>query len=282
MSDTYGLALGSGSARGLAHIGVLKVLEQYDIPISCIAGSSIGALLGAHYCAYRSAARLEQIVLDISRQKLFQFLDPTVKGGFLKGKKIETFLNELFRGITFDSLLIPFAAVATDFYTGNKVVIDSGDLAHAIRASIAIPALLRPVHYGQMLLADGGLSDPIPVDVAQSLGAHKVIAVNLDKYVVEPPRKKFFPLAQIPKNSISILRHNLANATIDDAAYVITPHIPSEFYAWNDFFNPDKVRAYIEEGERAAREMIVDLKKSPEIPPEEPSIFHKLRKMFRT
>lgn len=256
MNESIGLAMGSGSARGLAHIGVLKVLEQNNIPISYIAGSSIGALIGAHYCCFQSAEKLEQLVIDITEKKLIHFIDLSVKGGFLKGDKLESFIEEVFKDKSFSHMRIPFAAVATDMNSGSKIVFKSGNLIKALRASISIPALLRPVHYNSMLLADGGLSDPIPVDVVKKMGATKVIAVNLDSYVVRKSEKKHIPISNISLNSINILRHNLAQGSLAATPYVITPLVNSEFFAWNDFFNKEKVKEFIAEGERATREVL--------------------------
>lgn len=256
MIEPIGLALGSGSARGLAHVGVLKVLEKHNIPISHIAGSSIGAVFGAHYCAFRSAEQLEKLVFDISEKKLLQFLDITIRGGLLKGVKIETLLKDVFKDTEFSHLKIPFAAVATDLSNGTKVVFTSGNLIHAIRASISIPALLQPVQFKDTSLGDGGLSDPIPVDVVRALGATKVVAVNLDTFVNKPFKKTFAPLSRVPLNSINILRHNLALAKLTTTPFVISPLISSEFYAWRDFFNPLKVKEYIAEGERAANAIV--------------------------
>jgi NTE family protein len=256
MIEPIGLALGSGSARGLAHVGVLKVLEKNHIPISHIAGSSIGAVFGAHYCAFRSAEKLEKLVFDISEKKLFQFLDITIRGGLIKGVKIEALLTDVFKETQFSDLVIPFAAVATDLSNGSKVVFKSGNLIPAIRASISVPALLQPVQFKEKVLGDGGLSDPIPVDVVRKLGATKVVAVNLDTFVNKPFKKTFAPLSRVPLNSINILRHNLALATVTTTPFIISPLIQSEFYAWRDFFNPLKVKEYIAEGERAANTIV--------------------------
>ena len=155
-----GLALGSGGAKGLAHIGVLKTLEANNIPIDFIAGSSIGSLIGAHYAAHKDTKKLEDIVLNFNRSKGFQLFDPTWRGGFIKGKKAEHFIEELLEGATFDKLQIPYAAVSTDMNTAGTVIFRHGDIIKAIRTSISVPAIFQPVFYQKRLLADGGLSNP--------------------------------------------------------------------------------------------------------------------------
>ncbi|MBI1863054.1 patatin-like phospholipase family protein [Candidatus Microgenomates bacterium] len=173
-----GLALGSGSAKGLAHLGVLRVLEQHSIPIDYIAGSSIGAVIGAYYAQNPTINALEELVYKLSERNLTSVLDLSIKGGLIKGNKIETLLRETLKTDSFDSLQIPFAAVATDLTNADSVSFTRGDLIKALRASSAIPGFLRSIEYDGRFLADGGLSNPVPVDVVRAMGADIVIAVN--------------------------------------------------------------------------------------------------------
>lgn len=172
-----GLALSSGAARGLSYIGVLKVLEKEHIPIDFIAGSSIGALIGAAYAAGISARELEQKIFQLSWQDLVDFTIP--RKGLIKGKKIEAWIGELLQNKSFEQLKIPLAVVATDLTTGSEVVFNSGDVARAVRASISMPGVFEPARVGGMVLADGGLVNPLPIDITRKIGADIVIAVDI-------------------------------------------------------------------------------------------------------
>jgi len=175
-----GIALGSGSARGLAHIGVLKVLEANKIPINYIAGSSMGALIGALYASGLSVQQLDDIACNADWKLTAKMFTPTLPwNGLVSGNRIRDFIKTLVGDININDLKIPYAAVATDVNTGEKIVIQQGSLVEAIRASISIPGVFTPVQYGGRFLVDGGVANPVPVDVIKSMGADIVIAVNV-------------------------------------------------------------------------------------------------------
>jgi len=253
-----GLALGSGAAKGIAHIGVLKILEENNIPIDYIAGSSIGALIGAHYAAFKESRRLEELIINFNRRQGFQLFDPTLQGGIVKGNKFEEFIAEMLEGATFDSVQIPFAAVATDFRSAKSITFTQGNLVKAIRASTSVPAFFQPVTYKHQLLADGGLSNPIPVEIVRQMGADIVIAVNLDTVFVEKERSKPLGLTQIPLHSINILRHNLALHSTKTADIVISPHgiYQMGLIGWDYFVDTEKAKSVIQAGEDATEEII--------------------------
>jgi len=174
-----GLALGSGGARGAAHVGVLKVLEREGIKISAIAGSSIGAMVGGAYAAGIPLSRIEEEWLTTSRTKLLRSFLPTFpRTGLSSGAGLRRYLREILGDVRIEELPIPFAAVATDLDTGKAVVLRSGPLVDAIRASTAIPGIFQPVCWEGRLLADGGMVEPLPVRVCRELGAEVVIAVD--------------------------------------------------------------------------------------------------------
>jgi len=179
----FGLALGSGSARGLAHVGVIQVLEAYNIPINIIAGTSIGSVVGSLYSAGASIDQLEEAALSIKKSTTLFLIDPALThSGLISGKKIEEMLNDLaLEDKTFDDLKIPFAAVATDIESGAEVILTQGKVIDAVRASISIPGIFTPVKYQNYYLVDGGVVDPVPVDVVQKMGADIIIAVSLAK-----------------------------------------------------------------------------------------------------
>jgi NTE family protein len=254
-----GLALGSGGAKGLAHIGVLKTLEKHNVPIDFIAGSSIGALMGAHYAAFKDTKRLEEFFIGLQMQRGLQLFDPILKGGLIKGKKFEKFIEDLIEGAAFDKLQIPFAAVATDFTNARTIIFTQGNLTKAIRASTSVPTLFQPLNYKDRILADGGLSNSVPVDVAKIMGADIVIAVNLDTVYLE---QGLLPaLSKTPLHSINILRHNLALQSTKTADVIISPHGISQIgiIGWDYFFNTGKTKQVIEAGEKAAEKMLPEI-----------------------
>ncbi len=172
-----GLALGGGSVRGLAHIGILKVLKKHNIPIDLIAGTSIGAVIGAAYCAGVEPEELEKISLTKDWKELVDFTIP--KKGFIIGQKIKNYIRQLTKNKRFSDLRIPLSVVATDLNKQEKVVFERGNVANATRASISLPGIFNPVRLGSRELVDGGLVDPVPFAEVIRRGADIVIAVDL-------------------------------------------------------------------------------------------------------
>lgn len=175
-----GLALGSGGAKGLAHISVIEYLEGMDIPINMIAGSSIGAVVGAVYCS-GTLKKLKEDMLSFSKKELLSIFDLTVpRSGLLKGNDFIGFMKKYIPEKTrIEDFDIPFAVVATDFYTGKGIVFKKGNVLEALRASASIPGVFVPVAYNDTFLIDGGVSNPLPVDVVWKMGAGRTVAVNL-------------------------------------------------------------------------------------------------------
>ena len=172
-----GLALGGGFARGIAHIGVLKVLEEENIPIHMIAGTSVGALIGAAYCSGVSAADLEDIA---TRVRFKHFARWTLsRYGFATNQRMITFLSRILKVKTFEELRLPLAVTATDFSTGEGVVFRSGPLTDAVRASCAYPGMFLPVRIGGRLLVDGMLAHAVPSAPLRQMGAERILAVHL-------------------------------------------------------------------------------------------------------
>jgi len=175
-----GLALGSGGARGSAHTGVLKVLEAEGIPISAVAGSSIGSLVGAAMAAGISVEEVENEWLATGARRVFRSFLPTFpRAGLSSGNELQKLLTQLLGDVVIEALDIPYAAVACDIDTGDPVVMTEGSLVDAVRASTAIPGIFHPVRSGDRFLVDGGLVDPVPISAARDLGADFVIAVDI-------------------------------------------------------------------------------------------------------
>ncbi|MCD6420083.1 MAG: patatin-like phospholipase family protein [Synergistetes bacterium] len=176
-----GIALGAGSARGLAHIGVLKVLEMEGIPVDYIAGSSIGAVIGACYaCRGGRASDVEEMVHQFDWRYMVRFMSlylPRIKTPEPEG--ILSFLRERLKDKGIENLSIPVSIVATDLFSGDRVVFKKGSMFKALSASIAIPGMFSPVYYAGRFLIDGGVIDPVPVDVVKNMGAEVVIGVDV-------------------------------------------------------------------------------------------------------
>lgn len=179
-----GLALGSGSARGLAHIGVLRAIEEAGIEIDVIAGTSMGALIGAVFAAGKLDGLAERF-LDFDWKSIVSLLDPVLpRSGLIDGQKVADFVRAHVTATRIEGLPIPFQAVATDITNGEQVALGTGDLIEAVRASIAVPGIFTPVRANGCTLADGGLVNPVPVSVARGMGADLVIAVDLNHDIV--------------------------------------------------------------------------------------------------
>ena len=179
------LVLGGGAARGFAHVGVIRTLEQEKVPIDLIVGTSVGSLIGAIYASDASSFDLEWTAFQLQKDDLFDFgvLNAVTGMGFAKGDKLEAWVKSHVKTANIENLRIPFAAVATDLNWGTRVVLDHGSVARAIRASAAIPGVFQPVQYQGKILVDGGVVDNIPISVAKARGADIVIAVDISANV---------------------------------------------------------------------------------------------------
>lgn len=253
-----GLALGGGGAKGLAHIGVIKVLLENKIPIDFIAGSSMGALVGSWYSLTGDIKGMKNLVFKLSRQKILSlFLDPSIRQGLIKGEKIKSFLESYLGRKNFDDCKIPFCSVATDFETGETVFIDKGSVIDAVRASISLPLVFAPVRIGGKLLVDAGLSMPVPVSVVKKMGADFVIAVNVNaRYRDIGKKKKYgFGMYGIALKSIDIMYYRLSLCSLRGADVVINPGMAA--VRWSHFTKGKSIISY---GEKVAAEFVPEIK----------------------
>jgi NTE family protein len=179
------LVLGGGAARGFAHVGVIRVLEQERVPVDLVVGTSVGSLIGALYASERNSFELEWTAFQLRREDLFDFgIANAVLGmGLAKGELLEAFVKARVKQERIEQLKIPFAAVATDLNWGERIVLDTGPIARAVRASSAIPGVFEPVAHEGKILVDGGVVDNLPVDVARAKGADLVVAVDIGEDV---------------------------------------------------------------------------------------------------
>ncbi|MDH5180830.1 MAG: patatin-like phospholipase RssA [Gammaproteobacteria bacterium] len=188
-----GFALGGGAARGWAHIGIIKTLQQYGIVPDLICGTSIGALVGAAYATNKMEA-LEEWILTLRRRDIAGFLDFTFGGGMIEGERImKFFLDQLGADPDIEKLTTPYGAVATALETGNEIWLQSGSLEKAVRASIALPGLFTPIYHNEQWLVDGGLVNPVPVSLCRAMGADVVVAVSLNANMVGRSMRKALP-----------------------------------------------------------------------------------------
>jgi NTE family protein len=181
--STIGLVLGGGSARGWAHIGVIRALEQVGIRPDLVCGTSIGALVGAVYAA-GELDRFEEWVLGLKVSEIFYYMDVSLSSGLLKGERLMAFFRRDFVDRPIEDLALPFAAVATSLNNGAEIWLRNGSTLDAVRASIALPGLFTPVIYEGSVLVDGGLVNPVPVSLGRAMGADILIAVDLNSDVL--------------------------------------------------------------------------------------------------
>ncbi|MGB6958889.1 MAG: patatin-like phospholipase family protein [Candidatus Acidiferrum sp.] len=247
-----GLALGGGFSRGFAHLGVLQVLEQNHIPISYIAGTSVGSILGA---AYASGAPIARIIAtcrtirfrDIARWRVSRL-------GLASNHRLGDLIEQVFESRRFEDLRIPMAVVATDLANGEPVVFTHGNLSEAIRASCAFPGLFEPVEIGTRCLADGGLVAPVPTRAVRDLGAAHVIGVSVG--VQDGTRGAPSNIFQVVCRAVNAAQKHQLEVWERYADLVLHPDVQS--HAWDDFDRADEA---IEAGAISARRALPRIQK---------------------
>jgi NTE family protein len=279
--------LGSRSERvppvGLAHIGVIRVLEREGIAIDLVAGSSMGSLIAAAWAVGKNADDMEQIALKVKGRRAFlKLLDPMFPGaGIIRGIRIQNFLHTIVGDLTFADTLIPLKIVASNLNTMEEVVFEHGKLIDAIRASISIPGVFRPVGSNGHTLIDGGITDPVPVNILTRAGVGKIIAVNTIPNIEEMKQRERYraelvrdshpekagmhetgPLIETPTNIINVymrsmhaMQSRMAEDACANADIVLRPNVPEA--VWYDFYHPER---YIRAGEQAAEAALPQLK----------------------
>lgn len=218
------LVLGGGAARGFAHVGVIRALEQEKVPIDLIVGTSVGSLIGAIYAYDMNSMELEWTAFLLEKDNLFDYGMFTAFTGMgaAKGDKLEEFVKSKVPVANIEDLKIPFAAVATDLNRGTRVVLDKGSVARAVRASSAIPGVFPPVDHQGRLLVDGGVIDNIPVSVAREKGADIVIAVDISENVFN---FNITNLLDVMLQSITIMGAENAKAKKKEADVLVSPKV---------------------------------------------------------
>lgn len=240
------LVLGAGASKGFAHVGVIKILESNKIPIHMIVGTSVGSVVGSFYAFGYDAFQLQKLSFTIEKSEIVDLVLP--ENGFIKGEKLEEFVNKTVKNTPIEKLKIPFYAVAADIQSGQEVPFGRGNTGMAVRASCSIPGVFRPVKIGERVYVDGGIVSPVAVDVAKKFGADIVIAVD-----ISAGAERTFPENTIETilQSYNIMYSKLASIQVGNADVVIKPkvsHIGSADFS--------KRHEAILEGERAAIETL--------------------------
>ena len=254
-----GVALGGGFARGIAHIGVLKVLEEEGIPIRMVAGTSVGALIGAAYCSGLTIAELEEVAHKV---RFTTFVRWTLsRFGFASNDRMVSFLARTLKVQTFEELRIPLGVTATDFHTGEGAVFRTGSIIDPVRASCAYPGMFLPVEIRGRWLVDGMLSNPVPTRPLREMGAERVLAVQLKGQwsKTTAPRHLFDVIGQ----SFAIAQDMMSSVWRTAADVVIEPDVAG--FDYDDFKRADEL---IRAGELAMRRALPEVRKWLEVPPE--------------
>jgi NTE family protein len=254
-----GIALGGGFARGLAHVGVLKVLEEEGIPIDFIAGTSVGSIIGAAYCSGMSTCELEEVARmvrfkDFARWTISRY-------GFASNDRMTGFLRKLLKCRTFEELRIPLAVAATDFVSGEGMVFRTGDLIDPVRASCAYPGMFLPVQFGGRQYVDGMLSYPVPAQPLRKMGADRVISVHLSPSWgnLQGPRHIFDVIGQC----FSIAQESMCDGWHPQTDVKIEPDVRG--FSYDSF---DRAADLIKVGETAARALLPEIRQliAPPVP----------------
>lgn len=279
-----GLALGGGGLRGFAHIGVLQVLHENNIPVDLISGTSAGSIIAALYAAGLSPYDMEEVVLDLKPQ---DYLDYNISGlckyllgliipgykatmdGIIVGRKLEKLMFKLTGGKKLADSRLPLSIIACDINTGREIIFTSQEMevenpdytlvtesliSTAVRASISIPATFVPKSWGGMQLVDGGIKDVVPVLIQKVMGAEYILAINLGKELYE---QKVAGIPQIISRTIDIMTFETSDTSEDIFAdMVVYPQVPPV-----NLGDLDKTRQIIRAGRRAMKEQIAELKK---------------------
>ena len=249
---TVALALGGGASKGFAHIGIIKVLKENNIPVKIVTGTSAGSIVGSMYASGMSPDRLELEAEILGKTDLVDLTLST--SGFIKGEKLQNYINRKVGNRPMQQFPIKFAAVATDFESGKPVVFNVGNAGQAVRASASIPNVFQPVVIGNRKYVDGGLSQPVPVSAAKKMGANFIIAVDISARPAKNVSQGMFSYLDQTFNVMSqtALRQELGQANV-----VIKPQV-LELGSVGGF---DQKQRAIQLGEQAARAALPEIKR---------------------
>lgn len=241
------LALGGGAARGIAHIGVLKVVRELEFDVHGVAGTSIGAIIGSLYAAGYDWKEIWEVARELRWGELIKISFSGM--GLANTEKLRKLLRELLEGKSFEDLDLPFKAVSVDISTAEEIVLDSGDVSQAVLASAAIPGIFEPVKLAGRVLVDGGVSNNIPADIARSFGNGKVVGVDLNAQATE--REEPQNLVDITLKTFAVLMWNTSNRGRQESDILIQPDIDGFRY-----YDLSRAEELFRRGEEAARRLL--------------------------
>ena len=248
---TVALALGGGASKGFAHIGIIKVLKENNIPIKIVTGTSAGSIVGSMYASGMSPDRLELEAEILGKTDLVDLTLST--SGFIKGEKLQNYINRKVGNRPMQQFPIKFAAVATDFESGKPVVFNVGNAGQAVRASASIPNVFQPVVIGSRKYVDGGLSQPVPVSAAKKLGANFIIAVDIS---ARPAKNVSQGMFSYLDQTFNVMSQTALHQELGQANVVIKPQV-LELGSIGGF---DQKQRAIQLGEQAARAALPEIK----------------------
>jgi NTE family protein len=247
----WALALGGGTARGFAHIGVLKVLQQEGLRPDLVVGCSAGALIGALYASGMSALQMEDLALKVRDSEIADIVTGN-RRGMVAGEALQSFVNRHVRNLPIERFPVPFAAVATNLTLGETAVFSAGDAGLAVRASSSIPAIFIPVRINDQEYVDGGLINPVPVHVARDMGVDRVVAVSLND---NPHPGNPSGMFELLMQSFEIMASSLTRHELSDADAVVKPDLGR--IAFTDFTSRNLM---VTLGEQAARRALPQIR----------------------
>jgi NTE family protein len=221
---------------------VIEVLEEHGVSIDVVAGTSIGALVGGLYASGVTSEGLRRLASGTTLPKVIGLFDPSLRHGLVRGTRLERFIEDEVGGLRVEGCQIPLAIIATDLRSGETVVFREGDLASAVRASVSVPWVFRPVQLDDRLLADGGLSMPVPAEQVRDMGADVVVAVDLDweRPVSDRSSEREPGAWQMANDSLALLRRHLAAQDARYADVVVRPKFGREV-RWDGFLDPSEL-----------------------------------------
>lgn len=244
------LALDSGSAKGMAHIGVIETLEKKGYQITAVAGTSMGAIVAAYYCLGKLDV-LKSWLTGLNKKSTFMTIDFSFSGGFIGGKKLMQAFEEHLGEATFADTKIPLYITATNLDTGKERIFSEGSIIHAIRASISVPGVMRPYLYEGNYYVDGAVTNPLPVDVLHNNKHKNIVAVHLHEYIEERDSSSAPGMLETMSRSMGIVSRYLAKAKMQEAVAVIEPNV-----AGIDMFHFYQAQVVIERGAQAAKSAV--------------------------
>ena len=239
------LVLGGGSAKGFAHVGVIRVLEQEKIPIDMVVGTSVGSLIGALYASNPDGFQLEWLAFKIEKSDILDFSIVYSRMGPVQGTRLESFIEQNVKAKKIEDTKIPFYPIATDLNTGETVVLEKGSLARAVHASSAIPGIFVPVTFDKRMLVDGGVTDNVACDVARKKGADIIIGVSLQKDV---KNYQIDSAIDVIAQSVNIMAREASRSKLECADVIIEPDLHGV-----PLFDFSQKKMLMEEGIKAAK-----------------------------